>query len=552
MVSVQWIAELFSFLWCTVMSLISGHHVLLLYCLFLLHSVDCSLWIHLHWCAVFVAVPTISKVHDAYIIAVEENARRKLEDASANHRVVPVDMTKAPPHKQEEAVTAFRAEPVSASSSSNSNTAHCPERQSPLRNPQPLQQQDHQQVQEQQSPSLQQPQKSQQSASSPAKPLRQRQQQQKATHQQQEGSIQWQEPGAKGVAALVVEQNPVYAPSMPVAEKKRKSSPSKNGGLNGSVEALEMNGMMMEKERESPRKGKGGKGKKGEGRGGGSKTTSNPDTPLIEDMMSHGGLAPNGKASSHNSLNHSSSHDLNMYDLDSDPGFQHSEQNSFSDSGPHREMAIDCPESFLATVKTPPRFPPPQSVGTTAASTTVPRVPPTTPSKSADSVKDKARTEATLSDAASMVTGGSQPKPTTEQLERLRKHQEELRKRREEEIRQQQEQDFLRSSLRGSQKLQALENRRMAQAQQLSPPIGIDNTAFVDAEEEEEEEDDEGERVDDVDGMEQSVPVERYLKKNAGQLHVYMYLVILTMLSSLFIIIIITIKWFFVVAYITL
>ena len=60
----------------------------------------------------------------------------------------------------------------------------------------------------------------------------------------------------------------------------------------------------------------------------------------------------------------------------------------------------------------------------------------------------------------------------------------------------------------------------MAQAQQMAPPTGIINTAFVDAEEEDE---DEGELVDDVDGMEQSVPVERYLKKNAGQLHVYIY-----------------------------
>ena len=448
---------------------------------------------------VVVAVPTITKVHDAYIIAVEENARRKLEDASASHRVVPVDMTRAPSQKQEEAVTVFRAgpEPLSASSpGGSSSAAPCQEQQSPPRSPQQLPGRQH--LQEQKASLLQQQQQ---------KPAQQQQQQQQRNSQQRE-------PAPKGIVPLA-ELNPVYAPSMPVAEKKRKSSPSKNGSLNGSVEALEMNGM-MEKERESPRKGKGGKGKKGEGRGG--KATSNPDTPLIEDMIGHAGLAPNGKASSHNSLNHSS-HDLNMYDLDSDPGFQHSGQSSFSDSGPHREMAIDCPETFVATVKTPPRYPPPQNPGT-APPAAVPRVPPTTPSKSADSVRDKARTEATLSDAAFMVTGGSQPKPTAEQLERLRKHQEDLRKRREEESRQQQEQDFLRSSLRGSQKLQALENRRMAQAQQLAPPTGIVNTAFVDAEE---EDDEEGELVDDIDGMERSVPVERYLKKNAGQLHALLY-----------------------------
>ena len=489
-------------------------------------------------CTSCVAVPTISKVHDAYIIAVEENARRKLEEASASHKVVPVDMTKAPVHKPEEAVTVFRAEPdptsaSPSSSSSSSSAALCQERPSPARKPQHLQLQDCQQIPEQESPLPRQPPQKSPQSTSPAKPLRQQhhqqlqqqkpaqQQQQQQHHQQQQQQqqrpIQQQEPGGPREVVPLVEQNPVCAPSMPVAEKKRRSSPSKNGGLNGSVEALGMNGT-MEKERESPRKGKGGKGKKGEGRG--SKAASNPDTPLIEDMISHGGLAPNGKASSHGSLNHSA-HDLDAFDLDLDAGFQHSEQNSFSDSGPHREMAIDCPETFVATVKTPPRYPPPAPNSGTAPPAAVPRVPPTTPSKSADSVKDKARTEATLSDAAFMVTGGSQPKPTAEQLERLRKHQEELRKRREEESRQQQEQDFLRSSLRGSQKLQALENRRMAQAQQMAPPTGIINTAFVDAEEEDE---DEGELVDDIDGMEQSVPVERYLRKNAGQLHTYIYL----------------------------
>ena len=29
------------------------------------------------------------------------------------------------------------------------------------------------------------------------------------------------------------------------------------------------------------------------------------------------------------------------------------------DRGPHREMAVDVPESFVARTKTPPRYPPP-------------------------------------------------------------------------------------------------------------------------------------------------------------------------------------------------
>ena len=33
------------------------------------------------------------------------------------------------------------------------------------------------------------------------------------------------------------------------------------------------------------------------------------------------------------------------------------------DNGPHREMAVDVPDSFIASSKTPPRYPPPRSQG---------------------------------------------------------------------------------------------------------------------------------------------------------------------------------------------
>lgn len=32
------------------------------------------------------------------------------------------------------------------------------------------------------------------------------------------------------------------------------------------------------------------------------------------------------------------------------------------DNGPHREMAVDVPDSFIARSKTPPRYPPPRPV----------------------------------------------------------------------------------------------------------------------------------------------------------------------------------------------
>lgn len=41
------------------------------------------------------------------------------------------------------------------------------------------------------------------------------------------------------------------------------------------------------------------------------------------------------------------------------------------DNGPHREMAVDVPDSFIARNKTPPRYPPPARANRTAATTQV-------------------------------------------------------------------------------------------------------------------------------------------------------------------------------------
>ncbi|KAH9375397.1 hypothetical protein HPB48_010743 [Haemaphysalis longicornis] len=75
--------------------------------------------------------------------------------------------------------------------------------------------------------------------------------------------------------------------------------------------------------------------------------------------------------------------------------------------------------------------------------------------------------------SASKASGLATPErlrpPTGDQLERIRKYQEELRLRKEEEERLAQEQEFLRSSLRGSKKLRALEQ---------NAPQGILNAAF--------------------------------------------------------------------------
>lgn len=56
--------------------------------------------------------------------------------------------------------------------------------------------------------------------------------------------------------------------------------------------------------------------------------------------------------------------------------------------------------------------------------------------------------------------------------------QEQLRRRREEEERIAQQNEFLRASLRGSRKLQALQDNHPLASEQ-RPPAGIDNDAFI-------------------------------------------------------------------------
>ncbi|XP_060804197.1 protein PALS1 isoform X2 [Amyelois transitella] len=124
---------------------------------------------------------------------------------------------------------------------------------------------------------------------------------------------------------------------------------------------------------------------------------------------------------------------------------------SLSDSGPHREMAVDVPDSFIARNKTPPRYPPPrppQQVNGTAK-TAAPAVPP----------REVAR--------------DAPPRPPAhdvgkDQVDSIKKYQEQLRQRKEAEERIAAQNEFLRTSLRSSHKLQALES---------TPPSS--GTAFV-------------------------------------------------------------------------
>ncbi|XP_066258082.1 protein PALS1 isoform X1 [Euwallacea similis] len=213
------------------------------------------------------------------------------------------------------------------------------------------------------------------------------------------------------------------------------------------------------------------------------------------------------------------------------------------DGQPHREMAVDVPESFVARNKTPPRYPPPKPTLTvgynrfsgvnfggemqeraidvpdnyidrkatppkiiatpsknkvetalngTAALThhnhltpsqAIPQVPPKPVPPPRDHLKIEsdgrlvnkapapqlpARTinnNITPVNKTSIIT-----EPTREQLDSIKKYQDQIRKRKEEEERIAAQNEFLNRSLRGSRKLQALENT----------PQGAFNDAFDD------------------------------------------------------------------------
>ncbi|KAK6999948.1 MAGUK p55 subfamily member 5 [Biomphalaria glabrata] len=278
--------------------------------------------------------------------------------------------------------------------------------------------------------------------------------------------------------------------SMPVEKKKKNShdqlSPVRdpvisNGGSRGnSGEWLEMNGFS---DQEINNKGKGQLRSKSNNR--------DSNVPIISDYLENGSV--NMSEDFHSQRSGYNNHAQLSFDS-RDTSFD------YDDPGPHREMAIDVPENFVASVKSPPRYPPPQH-GSPIKSTN------SSPSKANNNEGKEDNIYATSSKQS--FKAQQQYQPTPQELERLHKHQDELKKRREEEKRQRAEDEFLRTSLRGSKKLQALENKR-----HLGPaPSGVINTAFDDEESEEEEDDEED---NDSKSHLRIVGQERYLKKNIG------------------------------------
>lgn len=181
------------------------------------------------------------------------------------------------------------------------------------------------------------------------------------------------------------------------------------------------------------------------------------------------------------------------------------------DTGPHREMAVDVPDSFVARTKTPPRYPPPKhdetspgalrkkaTVTAATATATSNGVKPTLPSREHLRIEEDGRL-VNRAVPPQVPSKTADDVPNAEQMERIRKYQEDERKKREKEERIAREEEFLRSSLRGSRKLQALEN---SPPTTLRPSVtGVVNIAYST-----------GEEADDVD---QESPPEAALT-NAG------------------------------------
>ncbi|XP_060530675.1 protein PALS1 isoform X2 [Cylas formicarius] len=182
------------------------------------------------------------------------------------------------------------------------------------------------------------------------------------------------------------------------------------------------------------------------------------------------------------------------------------------DGAPHREMAVDVPDSFVARNKTPPRYPPPKPPLTPSLNGSLPSTPhnnhlqpsATTqqaplhaPTKPVPPPRDHLKIEAdgrivnrapapqiparipnnnnnninvaSLTNATGNCTSVV-TEPTKEQLDSIKKYQEQIRKRKEEEDRIAAQNEFLNRSLRGSRKLQALESK----------PQGAINDAYED------------------------------------------------------------------------
>lgn len=158
-----------------------------------------------------------------------------------------------------------------------------------------------------------------------------------------------------------------------------------------------------------------------------------------------------------------------------------------NDSGPHREMAVDVPDTFIGINKTPPIYPPPPKPDPLS----IPEKPMLPPRDHLTIEKDGRMVNRTAApeipnrktfggSANTKHSIGQIVEPTPAQLDNIKKFQEQLRRRREEEEKIAAQNEFLRTSVRGSEKLRALKK------DSVTISSGFDNVAYFPDEDEKE------------------------------------------------------------------
>ena len=156
------------------------------------------------------------------------------------------------------------------------------------------------------------------------------------------------------------------------------------------------------------------------------------------------------------------------------------ENDGVVDDGPHREMAIDVPVGFVGSKKERPQYPSSSLSRQSPRSST--HSSPLKTYGSDHSTPDRKYHKPSPSNEAFVEPPKMSKQEEREHIERIKKYQEDLRKRREEENRIAMENEFLRTSLRGSKKLQSLEELRPEIGKVSTPPSGIVNPNFVEEE----------------------------------------------------------------------
>lgn len=145
------------------------------------------------------------------------------------------------------------------------------------------------------------------------------------------------------------------------------------------------------------------------------------------------------------------------------------------ENGQHREMAVDVPESFIAHNKTQPRYPPPRNMNNQSSLTMSTKSSIISDMRPVPPPRDHIRTDSMpVQFIQSKGKIGQILEPTNDQMDSIKKYQDQLRARREKEEKIAATNEFLRNSVRGSEKLKALTSEHIA-----PPPAGFDNEAYI-------------------------------------------------------------------------